>query len=91
MILQVTYSERGTSVDESSTVRTSDNSSLICDLAAGRYYDIEVFASTSAGYSIAARYQTSTEQSDPPVPPRPVVLKTTTTSIGKYALPCLIN
>ena len=84
--LQVSYSETGTSVTQKLTVNVQSTSATICDLNPGRYYDIEVYSRGSAGYSAPATYQTSTEQSDPPVPPKPVFLNTTATTIGNCYL-----
>ena len=85
-ILQVSYSETGTSVTQKLTVHVKSTFATICDLNSGRYYDIEVYSRGSAGYSAPATYQTSTEQSDPPVPPKPVLLNTTATTIGNCYL-----
>ena len=64
---------------------------MICDLLPGRYYDFDVFSQGAAGYSSSQELQASTEQSDPPTPPKPVILDTTTTSIGNISFLLLLR
>ena len=76
----MSYSETGSK--DKKVVSTGSRSVLICDLVPGRYYDFVVFSRGSAGYSPGTELRASTEQDDPPTPPKPVVLDTSTTTIG---------
>ncbi|KAL4218944.1 hypothetical protein ACF0H5_021531 [Mactra antiquata] len=85
---KIIYKEQGTNQPKES-ITTTTSTALICNLKSGYIYEFSIVSINDMGESKEAIVSLSVEQPDPPSPPIPDILNTTSETIGVALDPVL--